>query len=61
MVSPSATAVLPSKGQPLLQDPMTPVAPDVRARGLAARLSFVAALFLFAAVLVAGLALVAPR
>jgi hypothetical protein len=31
------------------------------ARGLAARLSFVAALFLFAAVLVAGLALVAPR
>jgi hypothetical protein len=31
------------------------------ARGLAARLSFVAALFLFAAALVAGLALVAPR
>lgn len=31
------------------------------AGGTAARLSFVAALFLFAAVLVAGLALVAPR
>jgi hypothetical protein len=31
------------------------------ARGVAARLSFVAALFLFAAALVAGLALVAPR
>lgn len=31
------------------------------ARGLAARLSWVAALFLFAAALVAGLALVAPR
>lgn len=36
-------------------------APDVPARGLGARLSFVAALFVFAALLVAGLALVAPR
>ena len=36
-------------------------ASDVHPRGLAARLSFVAALFLFAALLVAGLALVAPR
>jgi hypothetical protein len=36
-------------------------ASDVHARGLAARLSFVAALFLFAALLVAGVALVAPR
>ena len=36
-------------------------APEVGARGLGARLSFVAALFLFAALLVAGLALVAPR
>jgi hypothetical protein len=30
-------------------------------RGLAARLSFVGALFLFAAAMVVGLALVAPR
>ena len=36
-------------------------ASDDRARGLTARLSWVAALFLFAAALVAGLALVAPR
>ena len=36
-------------------------ASEDRARGLTARLSFVAALFVFAALLVAGLALVAPR
>jgi hypothetical protein len=36
-------------------------ASEDRARGLAARLAVVAGLFLFAAVLVAGLALVAPR
>ena len=36
-------------------------ASDEYPRGLAARLSFVAALFLFAFALVAGLALVAPR
>jgi hypothetical protein len=36
-------------------------ASEDRARGLTARLSWVAALFLFAAVLVTGLALVAPR
>lgn len=36
-------------------------AAEDRARGLGARLTWVAALFLFAAALVAGLALVAPR
>ncbi|MET0556283.1 MAG: hypothetical protein ABW221_24795 [Vicinamibacteria bacterium] len=43
-----------------MDHPMEP-APAVAAHDLVARLSFVAALFLFAAVLVGGLALVAPR